>query len=123
MMISIWSRSQRKPVLPCEIILSGVITDAKKGEFLEGTTISLLDADNNAIKSVITSAAAAFTFLPDCEKIVLVSAQKEGYKPADVMVTTPALFAEIERNLTLEKTLLPLNTGGDIAKILNLNPI
>lgn len=113
----------KRPALPCEIILSGVITDAKTGEFIEGTTVSLLDVDNNVIKSVTTSAAAAFAFLPDCEKIVLVRAQKEGYNPTEVMVTTPALSAEIERNLTLEKTLQPLNTGDDIAKILNLNPI
>ncbi|WP_339845304.1 OmpA family protein [uncultured Dokdonia sp.] len=112
-----------KPKVACDILLSGVVTDKDTGDYLEGTTVSLYDTNNNLFKSVVTGASAAFAFIPDCDKVFLIRAEKEGYNTAEKMVTIPNESAEIEELLQLEKTLKPVVPGDDIAKILDLNPI
>ncbi|WP_396596275.1 OmpA family protein [Dokdonia sp. R86516] len=112
-----------KPSIPCDILLSGVVTDKNTGAYLEGATVSLYDTNNNLFKSVVTGASAAFAFIPDCDKIFLIRAEKEGYNTSEKMVTTPNVSSELEEILQLEKTLKPVVPGDDIAKILDLNPI
>ena len=113
----------KKPSVPCDILLSGIVTDKNTGAYLEGATVSLSDTNNNLFKSVVTGASAAFAFIPDCDKIFLIRAEKEGYNTSEKMVTTPNVSSEIEEILQLEKTLKPVVPGDDIAKILDLNPI
>ena len=113
----------KKPSVPCDILLSGIVTDKNTGAYLEGATVSLYDTNNNLFKSVVTGASAAFAFIPDCDKIFLIRAEKEGYNTTEKMITTPNVSSEIEEILQLEKTLKPVVPGDDIAKILDLNPI
>ncbi len=113
----------KKPSPVCDILLSGIVTDKDTGEYLEGATVSLYDTNNNLYKSVVTGSSAAFAFIPDCDKIFLIRAEKEGYNTEEKMLTTPTASAEIEELIQLEKTLKPVETGDDIAKILDLNPI
>ncbi|TVZ22676.1 outer membrane protein OmpA-like peptidoglycan-associated protein [Dokdonia sp. Hel_I_63] len=113
----------KKPSPPCDILLSGIVTDKSTGDYLEGATVSLYDTNNNLFKSVVTGASAAFAFIPDCDKIFLIRAEKEGYNTSEKMVTTPNVSSEIEEILQLDKTLKPVVPGDDIAKILDLNPI
>ena len=113
----------KKPSIPCDILLSGIVTDKNTGAYLEGATVSLYDTNNNLFKSVVTGASAAFAFIPDCDKIFLIRAEKEGYNTTEKMITTPNVSSEIEEILQLEKTLKTVVPGDDIAKILDLNPI
>ncbi len=113
----------KKPSPPCDILLSGIVTDKSTGDYLDGATVSLYDTNNNLFKSVVTGASAAFAFIPDCDKIFLIRAEKEGYNTSEKMVTTPNVSSEIEEILQLDKTLKPVVPGDDIAKILDLNPI
>lgn len=113
----------KRPSVVCDILLSGIVTDKDTGDYIDGATVSLYDTNNNLFKSVVTGPSAAFAFIPDCDKIFLIRAEKEGYNTAEKMLTTPNVSAEIEELLQLEKTLKMVEPGDDIAKILDLNPI
>lgn len=113
----------KKPSPPCDILLSGLVTDKTTGETISGATISLYDTNNNLIKTLVTGPSASFAFTPECDKIFLIRAEKEEYNTVEKMVTTPDVSSEIEEMLLLEKTLKPIEVGTDIAKILDLNPI
>lgn len=113
----------KRPSPPCDILLSGIVTDKDTGEGIEGATVSLYDTNNNLFKKLETGPSSSFAFIPDCDKIFLIRAEKEGYNTEERMVTTPNRSAEIEEMLQLEKTLKPVGEGDDIGKILDLNPI
>jgi len=113
----------RKPSPPCDILLSGIVTDKDTGDYIEGATVSLYDTNSNLFKSIVTGSSASFVFIPDCDKIYSIRAVKDGYNTSEKIITMPTTSAELEEILQLEKTLKPVNAGDDIAKILDLNPI
>lgn len=108
---------------PCEIVLNGLVKNKITGALIDGATVGLYDIDKNLIKSIMTNENADFDFNPDCDKIIILRAEKEGYTTVEKTVTTPKISAEIEEILELEEKLKETPIGVDIGKVLDLNPI
>jgi len=111
----------KKPEPPCDIVLSGTVTDKVTGELLEGATVTLYNTNNEVVATVITDATASYNFAPECDNTYLLRAKKEGYNNIEKIVTTPKKSSQIEELLQLET--VQIASGVDIGKILNLNPI
>lgn len=91
------------PPAPCDIILKGLVTDKYTGEKLSEAAVTLSDTNKNVFESSVTNSSATFTFDPSCDKVVVLRAEKEGYKSAEIIVTIPPTSAELEELLQLEK--------------------
>ncbi|MFC4636680.1 OmpA family protein [Dokdonia ponticola] len=113
----------KTPPPPCVIDLTGLVTDKDTGEKLSGVTVTLYDINKNVFGTEVTDATATFSFDPSCDREMLVRAEKEGYIPEEIMITTPATSASLNELLQLEKINKPLIPGTDITTILDLNPI
>lgn len=111
------------PEVACEITIDGLVTDQATGDPLEGVTVSLFDVNKKLVRSVVTTAAGSFDFIPECDQVVLVRAEKEDYTTVEKTITTPKTSATLEEIIELEKTLKQAPVGTDIGKTLNLNPI
>ncbi|TVZ51638.1 OmpA family protein [Dokdonia sp. Hel_I_53] len=116
-------KQNRKPVISCDISLSGIVKDKDTGDYLEGVNVSLYDVDNTLLNSIVTKSAATFSFDPDCGKIVLLKAYKENYNSQEFIITTPIQSMDINKTIELEKKLKEVKPGDDIGLVLDLNPI
>lgn len=113
----------KKPQPPCDIVLTAEVVDKETGDAIEGATVGLYDVDKKLIKSINADADARFEFEPDCDTIIVIRAEKEGYTPQEKTLTTPNTSSTLNEVLALEKTLKETPLGVDIGKILDLNPI
>ena len=109
--------------IPCDINLSGLVTDLDTGDPLDYVDIGLYDGDNNLITKVNTASESTYAFVPSCSETLVVRASKEGYIPAEKVVITPGVSADLDAPLQLELEKKPFEKGDDLGKILNLNPI
>ncbi len=116
-------KQNRKLVPPCAVSLSGTVKDKVTGEYLEGVKVGLYDAENNLLESVVTVSTASFTFEPQCDVIVLLRVEKEGYNSQELIITTPLQSTTIAKNIIMEKTLKEVKQGDDIGIVLDLDPI
>ncbi len=96
-------RNPPAPEPPCNIVLSGLVTDKFTGEKLSEVSVTLSDINKNVFESSITNNTATFNFDPSCDKVIVLKAEKEGYKSAEKIVTIPPSSAELEELLQLEK--------------------
>ena len=111
----------------CEINVQGPITEETTGNLIPGAEVTLLDSNNNVIKTMIVGDDAMFSFVLDCNEQYIIRAKKEGYDPKEEVIETPENPKAIEMPITLD---MPMNLSptdpcppDDLGCRLTLQPI
>jgi outer membrane protein OmpA-like peptidoglycan-associated protein len=107
----------------CEVIVTGVVVDKDTGELIPGATVSLVDGNNNIIKSLTVGDRANYAFVTECETQYFLRAIKADYIGDEKLFTTPTESQMVELDLQLEKEIVKAEVGDDIGKLLKLEPI
>ncbi|HLW33573.1 MAG TPA: OmpA family protein [Aequorivita sp.] len=105
----------------CTINIKGRVFDKETNKPLPGADVSLLDKNNQLVSSTIAKADGTYSFMADCDTQYTVRGAKEGYKPYETMIMTPALSGTIDVPLPLER--IGPCAPDDLGCILNLQPI
>lgn len=100
-------RNPTPPEPPCDIVLKGTVTDKYSGEKISDASVTLSDTNKNIFESSTTTNDATFNFDPTCDKVMVLRAEKEGYKSVEKIVTIPPASAELDELLQLEKIVPP----------------
>lgn len=100
-------RNPPPPAPPCDIILKGTVTDKYSGEKISDASVTLSDTNKNVFESSTTTNDATFNFDPSCDNVMVLRAEKEGYKSVEKIVTIPSTSAELDELLQLEKIVPP----------------
>ncbi|RMB59061.1 flagellar motor protein MotB [Dokdonia sinensis] len=108
---------------PCEMVITGVVTDSDSGELLPGATVLLMDEDNVLVEKVTVADDAIFSFDVACETSYVVRGSKEKYNPAEKSAVTPAKSGKVTVGIALEKVIRKAAVGDDLFQTLGLNPI
>ncbi|WP_438710035.1 OmpA family protein [Aquimarina muelleri] len=108
---------------PCEITISGLITDKDTNALLPDTKVSVYNSNNDLIQSVVVGEEATYTQLVKCKSKYFVRAEKEGYTTLEKLVNTLDKTETLDTPLALEKKIKSADVGDDLAKILSLQPI
>lgn len=109
--------------VPCEVLITGTVTDSKSGEALNGATVMIMDANNNKVDELITKENGKYAFKVECDKQYFVRAEKEEYSSDEDLFSTPNQSDFIDIPLELETTLIPVVDCDDIAPLLGIEQI
>ncbi|RKF04786.1 WD40 repeat protein [Tenacibaculum lutimaris] len=111
----------------CQITIQGPVTDKATGELIPNAEVTLIDSNNNEIKTITVGNDATFTFLLDCQEQYTLRAKKERYHPKEKIIETPNNPKTIEMPIKLN---MPLNLElsdpcppNDLGCRLTLQPI
>ncbi|MEP2937057.1 MAG: OmpA family protein [Gilvibacter sp.] len=108
-------------VVPCEVSVKGVVTNAKTGELLPGARLQLFDVSNNPIgEPVVVGADAAYSFDVDCGSSYRLQADKKDFDPNEVLFDTPEISGELIKSIALNPVDCP---SDDLGCQLVLEPI
>jgi outer membrane protein OmpA-like peptidoglycan-associated protein len=108
-------------VVPCQVSITGVVTDAKTNELLPGARVQLFDVNNNAIgEPIIVGPQATYSFDADCSSSYRIQADKLDYKTEEVNVETPSTSGELAVPIALTPVDCP---SYDLGCQLTLQPI
>ena len=106
----------------CEITIVGTVTNMATGEVLPGSTVTLLDSNNNIMEEVTAGEDGRYKFTEtaECGSQYIVRAKSDGCEYKEELVETPDKTGEIEVPMPLECDPCPPN---DLGCRLSLQPI
>ena len=119
----IYSFIETKPIQwTCEQGILGIVKDTKTNEILSGTTVILVDKDNNELEKVVSDSEGKFRFssMIQCEEVVFVRVSKEEYNPTEMMLPKQKEEGLRYTTVLLEKEEVPFEVGDDLAITLNI---
>ncbi|MBP0905120.1 OmpA family protein [Mariniflexile gromovii] len=85
----------------CEITIQGPVTEEGTGNLIPNAEVTLIDSNNNIIKTITVGDDAVFAFALNCSEQYLIRAKKEGYNPNEQVIETPKNPKTIEMPITL----------------------
>ena len=87
--------------LPCNQLITGVITNSETGELLANTTLKLI-FNGTVIKTTKTDSNSEFNFNIECDKTYVITAQKDGFIDNKITINTNNQFdLEFTENIAL----------------------
>jgi len=108
----------------CNPVIYGAITDAKTGEPLDGSTVYLIDDDNQVVAQYVSEANGNYQFEEniECDKqyVVRASNDEKEYEPLEKVVMTPEGSMMLQVDLALTPPDCPVD---DLGCRLDLQPI
>jgi outer membrane protein OmpA-like peptidoglycan-associated protein len=109
----------------CEQLVRGTITDMQTSQALPGAKVSLFDANMELIKAVDADAKGDFVFEEniDCDKKYYVRAENPDYETKEITISIPLKSGETRADIALEKRVMPIENGTDLAKIFDISII
>ncbi|ESU18890.1 outer membrane lipoprotein omp16 precursor [Flavobacterium cauense R2A-7] len=109
----------------CEQLIRGTITDMQTALALPGAKVSLFDANMELIKAVEADDKGDFAFEEniECDKKYYVRAEKTDYETKEINVSVPLKSGETRADIALEKRVMPIENGTDLAKIFDISII
>ncbi len=109
----------------CEQLLRGTITDMQTALALPGAKVSLFDANMELIKAVEADDKGDYAFEEniECDKKYYVRAEKADYETKEINVSVPLKSGETRGDIALEKRVMPIENGTDLAKIFDISII
>lgn len=110
-------------VLPTEHLLQGLITNETTGEILSGVRLSVYDENMNKIKE-INSTKDGYTLggLKGGNKYYI-RAEFNDYRTVELPVTISKDGSKTELPIAMEKTVIPVKVGDDLAKVFKIKII
>ena len=110
-------------VLPCEQLLSGVVTDFKTNEIVNDAEIILQDSKFNILNTVMSDSLGNYSFNVDCSQKYYLKANKKDFNTAELMVNIPKQNGKTNQPINIEKKLKQVSTQDDIAIALGIKMI
>ena len=112
----------RPLVFECIQTVTGTVRDRISNETLAGTTVRVIDENNQEVSSAITDANGQYEIALDCNQGNFVRASREGYIPSEEYLEVSDGKDRIV-DFYLEPETLLAGFGDDLAKLLQLSTI
>jgi len=117
-------RELKKIQYSCEQLLAGIVTDKFSGIALDRAKVTLFDSDYKTLKVIIADKEGKFDFGPvGCDAKYYIKAEKEEYNTIEVPVVIADESGTTFVPVMLEKPVMELKIGDDLAKILEIKII
>ncbi|ESU25282.1 outer membrane lipoprotein omp16 precursor [Flavobacterium limnosediminis JC2902] len=109
----------------CAQIIKGTVSDILSLLRLPSAKVSLFNSDMELIKSTEANANGEFSFEEniDCDKKYYVRAEYQDYETKEIPVMIPMTSGESRADIALEKKVVPIVPGIDLAKVLDISII
>jgi outer membrane protein OmpA-like peptidoglycan-associated protein/tetratricopeptide (TPR) repeat protein len=109
----------------CEQLLRGTVTDKQSSQPLPGAKVSLFDPNMELLKAVEADANGNYVIEEniDCDKKYYIRGEYTDYETNEISVSTPLKSGETRGDIALEKRVMPVDTGTDLAKIFDISII
>lgn len=108
----------------CEQQLKGVVTDAATGIVLPNTKLTLLDSQFAVLKETVSGENGTYDFgILDCNTKYYVRAAKDDYITKESVIILPNENGITELPIQLEKAVIAIPVGGDLADVFKINLI
>lgn len=101
-----------------EAIIHGCVTDKETSEPIPGAIVTLFDPDDEIYKEITTDETGCYSTIVNRLHIYRIRAEKEDYDSDEKLSEKEKDEQEI--NFELQKTIIPLDSGIDLAKVLNI---
>lgn len=126
----IYNLTRTEPIITeCIQTVEGVVLDENTSEPIPNVKVLLLDSGNNRLAETNANANGTFNFDLECNKAYSIRASKEGYVTAEKSFATSNELGKVNKQTLFMKKGNDLGkemvvpVGGDLVKILGLNPI
>lgn len=114
----------KKIQFPCDQFLAGKVTDKQSGIVLAGAKVTLSDENYKLIKVVDTDSEGKFDFGSiECNAQYHIKAEKQGYNTIESPIDIGNESGKTFYPLLMDKTIIEVKVGDDLAKVLELKPI
>lgn len=113
---NIYSFIENEPIT--EAIIHGCVTDKDTGEPIAGATVTLFDPNDEVYKEITTGEEGCYSTHVNRLHIYRIRAEHDDYDSDEKL--SEKNRDEQEINFELQKTLIPLDPGTDLAKVLNI---
>ena len=114
----------KKIQFPCDQFLAGKVTDKQSGVALVGSKVTLSDDNYKIIKVITADNEGKFDFgAIDCNTQYHIKAEKQGFNTIEVPLVIGNESGKTFLPLMLDKTIIELKVGDDLAIVLELKPI
>lgn len=101
-----------------EAIIHGCVTDKDTGEPIPGATVTLNNQNNEVYKEIVTDETGCYSTIVNRMLIYRIRAEKPDYDSDEKLSEKDKDKQEI--NFVLQKSVVPLTPGTDLAKVLNI---
>ncbi|WP_088342192.1 OmpA family protein [Robiginitalea sediminis] len=115
-------RQQQALEFDCIQKITGTVRDRFSNEPLSGTTIRVIDEENNEVSSSITNADGEYEILVDCNRGNFIRATRDQYIPSEEFLEPSDGKPRIV-DFYLEPENVLAGLGDDLAKLLQLSTI
>lgn len=107
-----------------EQLLVGVVTDAETGMILPSTKLMLLDSQFNVLKNVVSGIDGTYDFGNlETNTKYYVRAEKADYTTKESVIILPNENGTTQFPIQLEKSVVAIPVGGDLANVFKINLI
>lgn len=110
-------------VLQCKQKIEGVVTDVKTNEIIINAKVELFDRNRKKIFETFTDNNGQFFFEADCNESYVARASKEEYESNEKIFNTEKTSGITKIEITLDRTIFPIDEGTDLAKIFDISRI
>lgn len=108
---------------PCEIILTGTVTDEETGDPMNEARVMVVDANNNKVDELVTRENGKYAFTLECDKQYFVRVEKEEWTSDEELFSTPSKTGFIDTPLEMKTTRIPVVDCDDIGPLLGIKQI
>ena len=117
-------------ITSCMQYIEGTITNEATGNPLTSADITLLNKNKDIVREIISDINGYYRFKVSCNENYTIKVKSKNFAPRDILAETTDAFEfinEINISLINQEKLLPttieINTGDDLTKALQLEPI
>lgn len=107
----------------CEITLNGIIKDIDSQKVISNSKIILSDENNYTTTETFSTEDGHFTVQLACSKNYIITVIKEAFEPIQQTISTKEIDEKLTVDFSLKQLQLPITTGTDLAKVLNIQQI
>jgi len=109
---------------PCEVLLTGTVTDKNTGEPMKGATVMVTDANSTVkLEEQETSENGTYVFKLECDKPYLLRVEKEDYTTDEEFLKTSNETGITDVPLEIEHALISFVDCDDIGPLLDMKQI
>ncbi len=106
--------------LICEQLLTGTIFTADNKTPIANAKVTQFDEKGHLLQTVFTNENGQYRFEVTCGKAYSIRAETKLYETKEAKITIGKISGESKLDIVLEKTIIPITVGTDLAKVLNI---
>lgn len=107
----------------CTQLIEGIVKEKETQKLLPNSIVTLFDGNGVQLQVLTVESDATFKFELDCEQEYIIRAKKDTYASDEKRFATTNKKQKLRLELTLRKDVIKIESGDDLAKVLDIPTI